>query len=98
VLRGWEFSRGSDAEAVLARTTITSVHPCRARLSFASSGIVRVFLNGRPVGSPGLNEMDIDLKPGPNELLFAIADGRNASRLVARLQPMGPNLGLDDRR
>jgi hypothetical protein len=99
-------------DLVFARTTITSVQPRRARLVFAYSDAIHIFLNGRllfagesafrsrdasflGIASLGPDAIYVDLAPGSNELVFAITETFGGWGFAARLEPLGPELGLD---
>jgi hypothetical protein len=104
-------SPASSRDLVFARTTITSVQPRAARLVFAYSDGIHVFLNGRllyagdsafrsrdpgflGIASLGPDVLYVDLAPGANELVFAISERFGGWGFAARLEPLGPNLGL----
>lgn len=48
------------------------------------------------IASLGPDALYVDLVPGQNELIFAVTESFGGWGLLARLEPMGPNLGLDD--
>lgn len=102
-------------DLVFARTTISTVQPRAARLVFAYSDAVHIFLNGKllfagesafrtrdpgflGIASLGPDAIYVDLVPGPNELVFAVTETFGGWGFAAQLEPLGPNLGRDDRR
>lgn len=99
----WVPRTGQLTEVVLARTTIDSQAPRRMRLDFGYSDTISVFLNGKLLftgdssfllrdaqfyGAVGLyDSIVLDLRKGPNELLFMVAENFGGWGYIARLRP-----------
>jgi hypothetical protein len=105
-------SPASSRDLVFARATITAVQGRPARLVFAYSDAIHIFLNGHllfagegafrsrdpaflGIASLGPDAIYVDLAPGRNELVFAVTETFGGWGFAARLEPLGPNLGLD---
>lgn len=102
-LSRWVARTGGLTEAVLARTTIDSPAPRRMRLDFGYSDEISVFLNGKLLftgdssflrrdaqfyGAAGLfDAVFLDLRKGPNELLFVVSENFGGWGFLARLRP-----------
>ena len=97
----WVAPAGPGGTSVFARTTIQSEREETKRLSFGYSDLVTVLLNGAPLftgdatyrsrdplfyGAVGLQDsVYLDLKRGPNELVFILTDSMGGCGLMARL-------------
>ena len=109
-----DISPAKSRDVVFAKTTITSVQPHPARLVFAYSDAIHIFLNGRllfagesgfrardpaflGIASLGPDAIYLDLAPGPNTLVFSISETFGGWGFAARLEPLGPNLVLEQR-
>ncbi len=101
---------GRMPECVYARTVIEVDRPVVKRLDFGYSDDITVFLNGRPLffgessfrtrdtefmGIVGLNDsLFLNLKEGPNELVFSIAEGFGGWGFLARLEKIGDGIAV----